>query len=107
MERLKAADNPASRFLVRLIGLWQNNHPEQYPTLHDPLAMAVAFRPNLVETQAGAVRVETGSPLTHGMTLFAPARNGAQAGTLVARDVNVRAFLDLFVERLSASPRAK
>ena len=37
LDRLRAAKNPASQFLVRLIELWQNNRPTQYPTLHDPL----------------------------------------------------------------------
>ncbi len=44
LERLRAADNEASRFLVRLIELWQGRQPDQYPVLHDPLAMAVVFR---------------------------------------------------------------
>jgi len=101
LERLRAADNPASRFLVQLIGLWQSR-PDVYPTLHDPLAVAVAFRPSLVETQLGRVEVETSGALTQGLTLFTPDTRGA---TLVARHVNVRAFLDLFVERLSAPPR--
>jgi inosine-uridine nucleoside N-ribohydrolase len=107
-ERLSKAGNPASRFLVRLIGLWQNGRTDQYPILHDPLAMAVAFRPNLVETQAGSVRVETSSPLTNGMTIFTPpGRDAKPATTLVARDVNVRGFLDLLVNRLSSPPRGR
>ncbi len=108
LDRLRAADNPASRFLVRLIGLWQNNRPGQFPTLHDPLAVAVAFAPQLVETQLGRVEVETSSALTNGMTLFTPADRlpkDTRASTLVARQVNVRRFLDLFVARLSTSPR--
>lgn len=108
LERLRAASNPASRFVVRLIELWQNGRPGVYPTLHDPLAMAAALRPSLIETQAGGVQVETASPLTFGTTVFTPAdRLGHPATTQVARDVNVRAFLDLFVERLSAPPRQK
>ena len=107
LERLRAAENPASRFLVRLIGLWQNNHADQYPILHDPLAMAVAFQPNLVETQAGGVHVETNSALTNGITMFTPAGGlkDKAATTLVARDVNARAFRDLFVSRLAKPPR--
>ena len=60
------------------------------------------IRPNVVETQAGGVHVETSSPLTYGMTIF---RQGAGT-TKVATDVNVREFLDLFLERLTAGPRA-
>ena len=56
LERLRAAGNPATQFLVRLIDLWRNNRRSQYPTLHDPLAVAVAFQPRLVETQLGGSR---------------------------------------------------
>jgi inosine-uridine nucleoside N-ribohydrolase len=104
MERMRAATNPASRFLVQLIELWQNGKPTQYPTLHDPLAVAAAVRGSLIETQLGSVQVETASPLTYGTTVFTPARD-KPASTQVARNVNVREFLDLFVERLSAAPR--
>jgi len=104
LEKMRAADNPASRFLVRLIGLWQNGRTTQYPTLHDPLAVAAAFRPDLIETQAGKVEVETGAPLTFGVTMFTAAAGGT---TRVARQVRVREFLDLFVERLAAAPRGR
>jgi purine nucleosidase len=110
MDRLRGADNSASRFLVRLIALWQNGHPERYPILHDPLAVAVTMHPNLVETQLGSVRVETSSALTNGMTMFTPADRlppDAHVSTLVARQVDARRFVDLFLGRLSAPPRAK
>jgi inosine-uridine nucleoside N-ribohydrolase len=110
MDRLRAAGNPASRFLVRLIELWQNGHPDQYPILHDPLAVAVTMHPNLVETQLGSVRVETSSALTNGMTMFTPVDRlppDTHATTLVARQVDARRFVDLFLARLSAPPRAK
>jgi purine nucleosidase len=108
LDRLRAADNPASRFLMRLIELWQGGHTEEFPTLHDPLAVAVAFRPGLVETQLGSVAVETASPLTYGMTIFTAADpSRGKDTTQVARQVDVRKFLDMFIERLSSSPRGK
>jgi purine nucleosidase len=110
IERLRAARNPASAFLVHLIELWQNGRPDQYPTLHDPLAVAVTFLPALVETRLGGVEVETSSPLTNGMTVFTPADRlpkGQVASTQVARQVDVRRFVDLFLDRLSAPPRQK
>lgn len=108
MERLRAGGNPASQFLVRLIELWQNGKSTQLPILHDPLAVATAFRSGIVETQLGGVQVETASPLTFGTTVFTPAeRWKGSATTRVARDVNVREFLDLFVTRLSAAPRSR
>ncbi len=107
-DRLRAAKNPASQFVVRLIELWQNGRADQYPTLHDPLAMGTAIRSTLIETRQGQVAVETASPLTFGTTVFTPVdRLKAPVATHVARNVNVREFLDLFIERLSAPPRGK
>lgn len=110
LDLLRKAENSASRFLVRLIELWQNGHADQYPTLHDPLAVAVAMNPNLVETQLGSVRVETASDLTHGMTLFTPAERlppSAHATTLVARKVDTPRFIQMFLSRLSSEPRSR
>ncbi len=110
LEHLRSAQNPASAFLVRLIELWQSDKPGQYPTLHDPVAVATAFRPHLVETRLGSVEVETSSRLTNGMTLFTPADRlpkDTAATTQVARNVDVRRFLDLFLERLAVPPRKK
>lgn len=125
LERLRKADHPAAQFLVRLIELWQGGRTDRYPTLHDPLAVAVAFLPALVETQLGRVEVETsGSNATKGLTVFTPAKDppgrymplplgpnsagvpaAAAFSTLVAKQVKVREFLDLLVERLAAAPR--
>jgi inosine-uridine nucleoside N-ribohydrolase len=66
--------------------------------------------PALVETRLGSVEVETSSPLTFGITRFTPADRrpkGEVPSTQVARQVDVRRFLDLFLERLSAAPRGK
>lgn len=105
-DRLRAAKNSASQFVVKLIELWQNGKSTQYPTLHDPLAMATALRTSLIETRLGDVQVETASPLTFGTTVFTPSERLGRTGTThVARDVNVREFLDMFVTRLSAPPR--
>lgn len=103
LEKLKAAKNPASQLLVRLIELWQNGKPNQYPTLHDPLAVAALIRPALIETQAGMVQVETSSPMLFGVTVFRGAKEGT---TQAAREVQVREFLDLFTTRLAAPPRS-
>jgi purine nucleosidase len=93
MDRLRAADDPPAHFLMRLIGLWQGEHHADYPTLHDPLAVAVVFRPNLVETVAGRVTLTK-----EGVTTLA-LEDGAS--TRIAREVDPKAFLDLFVERLT------
>jgi purine nucleosidase len=110
LARLRKAPNAATRFLVQLIGLWQRGHSDPYPTLHDPLAVAVAFQPNLVETQMGSVDVELACCTNNGATKFTPADQlpqGTHATTQVARDVESRKFLDLVIARLTAPPRAK
>lgn len=111
IERLKTAGHPSSAFLVRLIDLWRENPVNVYPTLHDPLAVAVAMLPSLVETQLGRVQVETASPMLYGLTLFTPAdrlpADAAAASTRVALNVDVERFLNLFMERLTAPPRAR
>ena len=97
LERLRLADDPSAHFLMRLIGLWQNENKQEYPTLHDPLAVAAVFRPGLLTMAAGTVTL---SP--EGVTNFAPADG---ASTQVAREVDAGAFLDLFVERITRAGR--
>ena len=103
LERMRAAKNPASQFLVRLIELWQSDKPGAYPTLHDPLAIGAAVKAELIESRTGTVHVETASPLTYGTTVFKAGTGATQA----ARDVRVREFLELFLSRLSSAPRGR
>ncbi|MCX6620094.1 MAG: nucleoside hydrolase [Acidobacteria bacterium] len=110
LDRIRDASSPSAAFLWQLIEFWRNRNPNQYPILHDPLAVAVVFLPDLVETSAGHVTVEYASPVTDGITLFRPDNSAGAKGsaaTLVARKVNARRFLDLFVERISSNPRAR
>ena len=46
----------------------------QLPTLHDPLAVAVAIQASFVETQLGRVQVGTASPMLYGLAPFTPGR---------------------------------
>jgi purine nucleosidase len=110
LERIRNAKNPASQFLYQLIQLWQKGDPNHFPTLHDPLAVAAAMRESLLETQSGTVDVEIASPAFYGATVFTAADRlpkDRAATSRAARNVNVREFLDLFVERLSAPPRGR
>lgn len=110
LDRLRVAAEPAAHFLMRLIGLWQSENHQDYPTLHDPLAVAAVFQPGLLETAGGRVEVSIADPASFGVTRFTPAAElppGSPATTLVARQVNVNAFLDLFVERMTAAPRGR
>ena len=72
------------------------------PILHDPLAVAAVFRPDLITTETGTVQGETGSPLTFGMTIFKASATGTSK---VATTVKVPEFVDLLIDRLAAPPR--
>lgn len=106
MDRLAASELPSVKFLRELIGIWQSGRPDHRPILHDPLAVAVTFRPELVRLQRGRVEVETRGTagLTYGMTLFRPDPTGT---VQTASDVQARAFLDLFLQRILSPPRGK
>lgn len=109
-DRLRGAQNPASRFLVQLIQLWQTSHPNEAVTLLDPVAVAAAsFQPALIKTETGSIAVETSSLKTFGETRFEPgaASPGEHRRTIaLARELDVRRFLDLLIGRLSAPPRS-
>jgi purine nucleosidase len=106
LARMDASTLEPVRFLRRLIGIWQEGKPDRMPILHDPLAVAVAFQPDLVRLETGRVEVETrGQPgLTYGMTLF---RRDPKGLVQVASEVQARRFLDLFMSRILSPPRRR
>jgi len=109
LDRLRGAQNPASRFLVQLIQLWQTSHPNEPVTLLDPVAAAVAFQPTLASSETGSIVVETSDPKTFGETRFEPGAGspgGPRSTIALARELDVRRFLDLLIGRLSAPPRS-
>ncbi|MDO7908629.1 nucleoside hydrolase [Paenibacillus sp. JX-17] len=70
--------------------------------MHDPLAVAVAIEPQLVETQSYSMDVETGSRLCDGQTVCdIQNRLGLQPNVLVAETVDSQAFMNLFIETLN------
>jgi purine nucleosidase/pyrimidine-specific ribonucleoside hydrolase len=104
IERIHASPHATTRFLGELIEAWRNRRPDRYPVLHDALAVAVTFLPELVEMQQGQVKVEYGSAVTDGITVF---RKDAKGTTWVALKVDARKFVELFVDRITAAPRSK
>jgi purine nucleosidase len=72
--------------------------------MHDPLAVAVVTRPDLVTWQPAFVQVETSSAVTRGvmvadlLTLDDPPKPNCQ----IAVAVDSQRFVDLFLERVSA-----
>ena len=73
-------------------------------SLHDPLAVAVAVDPGLVEAERFRVEVETAGELTRGMTIVDRRRGrGAPEGERNAEvcvSVDAKRFLGLFMERV-------
>src|SRR5581483_1879151 len=95
LDRMRAVIDPAGNFLTRLLDLAEEQTHDANPTLHDPLAIAAVFRPDLLEFQAGRVTVPLDGP---GQTIFTPQ---AASRTQVASRVKAQAFLDLFADRVT------
>jgi purine nucleosidase len=71
-------------------------------TMHDPLALAVAFDPTLVETRRAAVDVETSGRLTTGATIVDwRGQWGRIANTEVAVKVDAERFRRRFFEAMA------
>ena len=69
--------------------------------IHDALALAYVFRPELVETARRHVAVDCGSDLSRGRTLVDLwRRTGKQPNATVGVRADGRAFIDLLLERL-------
>jgi purine nucleosidase len=104
LDQMEKSSYENVRFLRKLIASWQNGNAQQRPVLHDPLAILVTFRPELVETETGAVEVETkGQPgVSYGLTSFKQSSGGI---VKVCRDVKAGDAVDLFVSRVIAAPR--
>jgi inosine-uridine nucleoside N-ribohydrolase len=92
LSRLEAAGEPLE-FTVRLLkfyfGSYNHFHRADSVPLHDPLAMGAALDPSFLETAAGTVFVECGSPLTTGQTVFL--RTEDTAGTSLPPQLTERA----------------
>jgi purine nucleosidase len=72
-------------------------------SLHDPLTVAVAVDPSLVETMSFRVEVETVGALTRGMTVVDRRRNhktSAEGNVDVCVSVESERFLKLFMDRV-------
>ena len=98
LEKLRVVESPAARFLFRLIEISQNETGDMFPTLYDPLAVAMIFRPELVDTSTGRVDVSLAEGPARGQTRFTPVQGGT---THVGVKVHAEEFLELFVQRLA------
>jgi purine nucleosidase len=110
---LAASGSDFGRFAAECTSAWIDIHGAGLPgdpleqdscALHDPLAVAVVTRPDLVTWTPAFVAVETAGRVTRGMmvadllTSADPPRPNCEIGTAVDAD----AFTDLFLERIAS-----
>jgi inosine-uridine nucleoside N-ribohydrolase len=100
VEAVGRRGTPASALLERMIDAWAgpgDPATRRTPILHDPLAVAVAFRPELCARQARRVLVETRGEFTRAFTL---ASQSEPTNAEVCLGVDAPGFLRLFMERM-------
>jgi inosine-uridine nucleoside N-ribohydrolase len=95
-----ARGTPPTALLARMTEAWAgtgDGQAKRTPVLHDPLAVAVAFRPELVVKQPRRVAVETRGEFTRAFTV---ASQRGEPNAEVCLDVDSAAFVRLFMERI-------
>lgn len=104
--RAKRGTNPLATTILRLTKFYIQYHKKMDgfdgAYVHDPIAIAVAIDPSLIQTRRVHVDVETEGRHTRGMTVAdfrKPLRRGEQTVD-VALTINHERFIKLFHERL-------
>jgi inosine-uridine nucleoside N-ribohydrolase len=103
-ERLRASGR-TGRMVAELYDFFHGFHRDTYgfggSPIHDAVAVAYAFRPQLVQTEHRHVAIECESELTRGRTVVDLwRRTGAEPNAHVGVDVDGRAFVELLLGRL-------
>jgi inosine-uridine nucleoside N-ribohydrolase len=103
-ERLRASGR-TGRMVAELYDFFHGFHRDTYgfggSPIHDAVAVAYAFRPQLVQTEHRHVAIECESELTRGRTVADLwRRTGAEPNAHVGVDVDGRAFVELLLGRL-------
>jgi purine nucleosidase len=110
VDRLLAIDSPITRFVADSTRFYMEFHDEyqdiQGCIINDPLALALTFAPELVETRSLYVTVDIHSPLSLGKTLADFYDMWSKPPNMqVALKVQPRRFIELFLERIEALAR--
>ena len=103
IEVIHNTDKPVAQYLSKLIKLWNG----RVMVLHDPLAVAAVFKPDLLEIENHDISVETEGQFTKGFTLnnsyhlslFNP-DTPVDSNVYVCRSVKNEEFENLFFERI-------
>ena len=110
-DRLKATGRPFASYAGECAHGWIDYLHDAYPgkgfvsaPMHDPLAVAVVSKPQLVTWRPAHVAVEVCSDITRGVTVadLLASRNPPEANCLVATEVDSPAFIDLFLNHVYA-----
>ena len=103
VEALGTKGTACTNLLDAMVGGWAGSADGQRkaarPILHDPLAVAVAFQPDLVRAEPRLVRVETRGEFTRAFTI---ARPSDTPNAEVCLGVDADAFVRLFMGRVLA-----
>ncbi len=100
--QLQQAGTASTRLMGELIRAWQAARDQIEPILHDPLAVAVTFAPDLVKLEPKRVKVYTIPEDDHPVGECVEIAGEPNAS--VAVDVDGERFEDLFAQRLIAGP---
>jgi inosine-uridine nucleoside N-ribohydrolase len=105
-ERLRAAGR-VGRTVAELLDFYDRFHREVYgfdgSPIHDAVALAYAFRPDLLETRELNVEIDCESELCRGRTVVDLwRRSGREANAKVAVGIDSAAFVELLVERVGS-----
>ena len=108
-DRLQATGRPFPAYAGACAHAWIDYLRDAYPDrgfgsapMHDPLAVAVVSRPQLVTWRPARVAVEVCSDITRGVTVadLLAAREPPQPNCLVATEVDSAAFIEFFLNHI-------
>jgi inosine-uridine nucleoside N-ribohydrolase len=105
-EELRAAGR-TGRFVAELIDFYSRFHSQRYPELggspmHDPVALACALRPDLVDVREARIDVDCGWEQGRGRTNVDFRGRGGEPNARVAIGIDSKAFIALLLERITS-----
>jgi inosine-uridine nucleoside N-ribohydrolase len=105
-ERLRASGRVGA-VVADLLAFYDRFHREVYgfdgSPIHDAVALAYAFRPDLLETKELNVEIDTESELCRGRTVVDVwRRSGREPNAHVAVGIDADGFVELLLERIAS-----
>jgi len=103
-EELRAAGR-AGTFVAELVDFYSRFHTQRYPELggspmHDPVALAYALRPELLEVREAHIEVDCSWGAGRGRTNVDFRGRGGEPNARVAVGIDAESFLALLLERI-------